>query len=66
MSNAGFTRPAVKCEKCGVPFSLTLGVRDMKSVKELPDPFLAKCPACGHQANYPKPAIQILVGVGPR
>ncbi len=65
MSSAGFKRPGLKCEKCGLPFALSLiGAIGAKEVERLPDPFQAKCPMCQHEATYPKSAIQILVGVG--
>jgi hypothetical protein len=67
MSSAGFTRPGIKCEHCGLPFSLSLtGAIGAREVKRLPDPFEAKCPMCDHTAMYPKSSIQALVAVGPR
>jgi hypothetical protein len=63
MSSAvGFTRPGLRCEKCGEPFSLFLGTGQDR-VEKLPDPFEAKCP-CGHVATYPKSAIYTLEARG--
>jgi predicted RNA-binding Zn-ribbon protein involved in translation (DUF1610 family) len=58
--SASFTRSGLECEKCGIPFSLFLAVRDMVSIEKLSDPFSAKCPQCGHAATYPKSAIRTL------
>jgi hypothetical protein len=66
MSAAGFKRPGVSCQSCGEPFSLFLSVDEVVPVENLPDPFLAKCPLCDHQATYPKSAIGTLVAVGTR
>ena len=63
-SSAGFKRPGLKCVKCGLPFALSLIASNSPKVKELPDPFPAKCLACGFEAIYPKSAIQSLVSVG--
>jgi hypothetical protein len=60
--SAGFARPVVECEKCGAPTSLSLGVEKMTSIEKLPDPFSSKC-SCGHEADYPKYAIKMLVSV---
>jgi DNA-directed RNA polymerase subunit RPC12/RpoP len=60
-----FKRPGLACEKCGEPFSLFLATEG-KKLEELPDPFQAKCPRCGHEATYPKSSIQTLVAVGGR
>jgi uncharacterized Zn finger protein len=65
MSAVGFSRPGLSCENCGNPFSVFLGTQGTK-IGELPDPFEAKCPECGHVANYPHSAIQKMVAVGPR
>jgi hypothetical protein len=35
-----------------------------KSVEKLPDPFLAKCLACQHEAYYPKSGIEMMVSTG--
>jgi hypothetical protein len=61
--SAGFRRPGLSCANCGEPFALFLGVEKMVSVEKLPDPFVAKCPQCDHQATYPKSAIGVLVAV---
>jgi hypothetical protein len=66
MSAASFRRPGLECVSCGEAFALFLAVETMVSVEKLPDPFLAECPQCGHQATYPKSAIGILAAVGPR
>ena len=67
MSGTGFTRPGLKCEHCGLPFALSLtGVMGDRDLKNLPDPFRAKCPMCQHEAIYPKSSIQALVGVSHR
>lgn len=58
-SSVGFERPAIACEKCGTSVSLLLATKLFKSVKKLSDPFPAKCP-CGHEAEYPKSAIECL------
>jgi hypothetical protein len=70
-SAAGFIRPGLQCEKCGLPFSLFLGTNGAESqgleedrVARLPDPFEAKCWSCQHVATYPKSAIRVLVAVG--
>ena len=63
MTSAGFTRPGLNCVKCGLPFALSLMASEIR-VEKLPDPFQAKCLACGHDATYPKSAIQTLVSVG--
>ncbi len=63
-SSAGFKRPGAACENCSEPFSLFLAVEDFESVEQLPDPFLAKCPACGHEAEYAKSVIGVLASVG--
>ena len=65
-SSAGFKRAGVACANCGVPFSLFLGVEQMKSVEKLSDPFQAKCPECGDEATYRKSSIETLVAVGSR
>lgn len=59
-SAAGFVRAAVMCVNCKKAFLLFLTQKGFSSIKELPDPFLAQCPECRHEANYPKSAIQIL------
>jgi hypothetical protein len=66
MSTLGFNRPGLECEHCGEPFSLFLGVPNLRKVEELPDPFEARCPLCGHEANYQRSAIGNLVVVGSR
>jgi hypothetical protein len=65
MSSAGFTRPGLKCDHCGLPFALSLGagVIGSREVEKLPDPFQAKCPLCEHEATYPKSSISVLVAV---
>jgi DNA-directed RNA polymerase subunit RPC12/RpoP len=65
MTAAGFRRPGLKCIQCGSEFALFLAVRGLVKVEDLPDPFLAECPQCGHKATYPHAAIGILVAVGP-
>jgi hypothetical protein len=65
MSHAnGFTRPGLACESCGEPFSLFLGVPNLRKVEGLPDPFEARCPLCDHQTTYPRSAIGVLVAAG--
>lgn len=66
MSSSGFIRPGLACVNCGEPFALFLAVEGLVKVEELPDPFPAKCPLCGHQATYPKSAIGVLVAQGNR
>lgn len=62
MSKAGFTTPGLQCEQCGIPFALSLaGILGRRQVERLPDPFEIVCPLCGHEAIYPKSAIQTLV-----
>jgi hypothetical protein len=34
------------------------------SFKRLPDPFRAKCPVCGHEAEYQKAELRPLFSVG--
>ena len=63
-SSAGFKRPGAACVNCNEPFSLFLAVKDFRSIEKLLDPFQARCPMCGHEADYPKSAIGILASVG--
>lgn len=65
MSSASFKRPGIKCEKCGMPFPLFLGMPDPPiKIEKLPDPFRAKCYLCSHEAIYPKSAIRTLATEG--
>ena len=64
--SAGFKRPGLACVQCGLPFALTLAVQPMELVEKLPDPFVARCPLCQHEATYPKSAIRTLVSAGPQ
>lgn len=42
MSSAGFKRPGLKCEKCGLPFALSMtGIVTTREIEKLPDPFRA-------------------------
>jgi hypothetical protein len=68
MSGAGFVRPGLRCEKCGLPFALSLvaDVFSERDLKKLSDPFEARCPMCKHQATYPKSSILPLMDTGPR
>ena len=63
-SSAGYKQFGAACENCSEPFSLSLAVKDFKSVEQLPDPFLAKCPVCGHEAEYAKSVMGIFASVG--
>jgi len=66
MSSAGFVRPGLNCEKCGLPFALSLGAGlvTQRDIERAPDPFPATCHMCKHQGSYPKSAIQPLVSTG--
>lgn len=62
MNNAEFTRPGLTCEKCKLPFALSLtGSIGSREVEKLPDPFEAMCPMCKHRTTYPKSSILALV-----
>jgi hypothetical protein len=66
MSSAGFARPGLKCEKCGLPFALSLGAGLVtpRDIENAPDPSAATCPMCKHEGSYPKTAIQLMVSTG--
>lgn len=65
MSSATFRRPGLKCQKCGLPFALSLtGTVSASDIEKLPDPFDATCSICGHVDSYPKADIQPLVSTG--
>jgi phage terminase large subunit GpA-like protein len=53
-------QPGVHCPHCGQWFALTLAAVETQKLRELPDPFLAKCSRCQRQANYPKAFIRTL------
>ena len=63
-SSPSFKRQGLSCAECGAPFALSPNLLQVESIQKLSDPFRAKCPECGHEATYPKSAIQILVAVG--
>ena len=50
--------PGLICERCEEPFALNMVARGMVALENLSDPFLAKCPECGHNASYPKTAMR--------
>jgi len=60
MSSIGFNRPGLSCQRCGEPFSLFAVRPDVRKVEELPEPFPARCPLCGHKATYLRSQIGIL------
>jgi len=50
--------PGLLCERCEEPFALNMVALGMVAFDNLPDPFLAKCSECGHNATYPKTAMR--------
>jgi hypothetical protein len=50
--------PGLLCERCEEPFALNMLAVGKMAVEHLPDPFLAKCPECGHNASYPRSAMR--------
>jgi len=52
--------PSLKCERCDEVFVLNMMALHAP-LEDLPDPFLAKCSECGHNATYPKAAMQAFV-----
>jgi hypothetical protein len=50
--------PGLLCERCEEPFALNMMALGMVAFDNLPDPFLAKCSECGHNATYPKSAMR--------
>jgi hypothetical protein len=63
MTTAGLSSAGVTCEHCEKPFRLLRAYPDMKSMKDLPDPFRARCPFCRQNATYPMSAIGTLATV---
>lgn len=65
MSSAGFSRPGLECQNCGLPFALSLtGVVTQKEIDALDDPFSIVCPMCKYDGDYPKAAIHSLYSTG--
>jgi hypothetical protein len=58
MRRAGLQRPGFECAACKAALPLFLVAIGKDEQEALPDPFLAKCPFCGHTAAYPKSNIQ--------
>jgi hypothetical protein len=58
MRRAGLQRPGFECAECKAALPLFLVAVGKHEQDALPDPFLAKCPFCGHRAAYPKSHIQ--------
>ncbi len=50
--------PGLLCERCEEPFALNMVALGRVAFENLPDPFLAKCPECGHNASYAKTAMR--------
>jgi len=65
MSGTDFKRPGVECLCCHEPFALTLslGAMNAQELAKLPNPFLATCPYCGKENQYPRGSIGLLVAV---
>ena len=58
INGAGLPRPGFECAECKAALPLFLVAVGKLEQDALPDPFLAKCPFCGHTAAYPKSSIR--------
>lgn len=58
MRSAALERPGFECAECKAALPLFLVAVGKDEQNDLPDPFLAKCPFCGHSAAYAKSNIQ--------
>ena len=58
MRSAELQRPGFECAECGAALPLFLVAVGKHEQNALPDPFVAKCPFCGHTAAYPKSTIR--------
>ena len=64
MRSAELQRPGFECAECKAALPLFLVAVGKHEQAALPDPFLAKCPFCGHSAAYPKCNIQQMPALG--